>query len=145
MLNVDTIKNGLVIDHIHAGLGWKVFKWLKLDSAAFTTALIMNANSKKSGKKDIIKIDSVINIDYSILGFIDSNITVNVIQNGQIARKIVLSLPDKVESVIRCKNPRCITTTETYITPQFRLTNPEKREYRCLYCDAAHTAGNFEV
>ena len=88
MLNVDTIKNGLVIDHIQAGLGWRVFKWLGLDKANFATALIMNASSGKSGKKDIIKIDNIINIDYSVLGFIDSNITVNVIQDSKIARKI---------------------------------------------------------
>lgn len=139
MLNIAEIKNGLVIDHIQAGLGWKVFKWLGLDKANFATALIMNANSNKSGKKDIIKIDNIISIDYSILGFIDSNISVNVIQDSKIVRKIKMELPPKVEGIIKCKNPRCITVTETYVTPEFRLTNPEKREYRCIYCDALHT------
>lgn len=135
MLNVDTIKNGLVIDHIQAGLGWRVFNWLGLDKANFATALIMNASSGKTIKKDIIKIDNIINIDYSILGFIDSNITVNVIQDSKIVRKIKMELPPKVEGVISCKNPRCITVTENYVTPQFRLTNPQKKEYRCIYCD----------
>ena len=141
MLNVDTIKNGLVIDHIQAGLGWRVFKWLGLDKANFATALIMNASSGKSGKKDIIKIDNIINIDYSVLGFIDSNITVNVIQDSKIASKIKMELPSKVEGAIRCKNPRCITITENYVTPQFRLTNPEKKEYRCIYCDDLYKGG----
>ena len=135
MLNVDTIKNGLVIDHIQAGLGWRVFKWLGLDKANFATALIMNASSGKSGKKDIIKIDNIINIDYSVLGFIDSNITVNVIQDSKIARKIKMELPSKVEGVIRCKNPRCITSVEQELPQEFVLTDRNKRIYRCIYCE----------
>ncbi len=145
MLNIAEIKNGLVIDHIQAGLGWKVFKWLGLDNASFTTALIVNASSQKTGKKDMIKIDNMINIDYSVLGFIDSNISVNVISDGKIVRKIKMSLPQKVEGVIHCKNPRCITSTEKYVMPSFRLTNPEKREYRCCFCDAPFKSGHFEI
>ena len=138
MINIAEIKNGLVIDHIQAGTGWKVFKWLGLDKVNFSTALIMDASSKKTGKKDIIKIDNIINIDYSVLGFIDSNITVNVIQDSKITRKIKMELPEKIENVIECKNPRCITITEQYVPQEFKLVNREKKEYRCIYCDALH-------
>ncbi len=141
MINIAEIKNGLVIDHIHAGSGWKVFKWLGLDKAKFPTALIVNAVSQKTGTKDIIKIDNIINIDYSVLGFIDSNITVNVIQDSKIVRKIKMELPEKVENVIQCKNPRCITITETYVPQEFRLVDRTKKQYRCVYCDAMYKAG----
>ena len=97
MLNIAEIKNGLVIDHIQAGSGWKVFRYLGLDKAKFTTALIMNAQSVKSGKKDIIKIDNILNIDYSVLGYIDPNITVNVIQDSKITKKIKMELPDDIK------------------------------------------------
>ncbi len=143
MLNVNTIKNGLVIDHIHAGSGWEIYQWLGLDKAPFTSCLIQNVHSEKSGKKDIIKIDNIINIDYSILGYIDPNITVNVIQDGIIARKIKMELPEKVEGVIKCKNPRCITVTEHYMKQEFRLANREKKQYRCIYCDATYEAGTI--
>lgn len=145
MINVAEIKNGLVIDHIHAGSGWKVFKWLGLDKASFSTALIMNASSQKSGKKDIIKVDNIINIDYSVLGFIDPNITVNVIQDGKIARKIKMTLPEKVQGIISCKNPRCITMTEHYVPQEFRLVDVEKKTYRCMYCDTLVKAGATDV
>jgi aspartate carbamoyltransferase regulatory subunit len=145
MINVAEIKNGLVIDHIQAGTGWKVFKWLGLDKGNFASALIMNATSQKSGKKDIIKVDNLINIDYSILGFFDTNITVNVIQDGKIARKIKMALPDKVEGVIKCKNPRCITMTEHYVPQDFRLVDKEKKVYRCVYCDTLIKAGAVEM
>ena len=129
MLNIESIKSGLVIDHIRAGSGAKIFSWLGLDKAEYSVALIMNVPSKAMGKKDIIKIDNIINIDYSVLGFIDPNITVNVIKNEQIAEKITLSLPEKVENVIKCKNPRCITTTENYISQIFHLVDKEKGQY----------------
>ena len=145
MINVAEIKNGLVIDHIQAGTGWKVFKWLGLDKGNFASALIMNATSQKSGKKDIIKVDNLINIDYSVLGFFDANITVNVIQDGKIARKIKMALPDKVEGVIKCKNPRCITMTEHYVPQDFRLVHKEKKVYRCVYCDTLIKAGAVEM
>ncbi|MBP5442760.1 MAG: aspartate carbamoyltransferase regulatory subunit [Treponema sp.] len=145
MINVAEIKNGLVIDHIHAGTGWKVFKWLGLDNVKFSCVLIINAVSHKTGTKDIIKIDNIINIDYSVLGFIDSNITVSVIQDSKVVRKIKMELPEKVENVIQCKNPRCITTTEHYVPQQFRLVDKEKKQYRCIYCDAMYTAGNVGV
>ena len=140
MLSVNTIKNGLVIDHIRAGCGPRIFSWLGLDKANFRVALIMNVPSRKLGKKDIIKIDNIINIDYSVLGFIDPNITVNVVQNEEIVKKIDLVLPDKVENVIRCKNPRCITTSEPYLSQVFRLVNRERSEYRCEYCDELYHA-----
>lgn len=143
MINIAEIKNGLVIDHIQAGTGWKVFKWLGLDKANFSTALIMNAASKKSERKDMIKIDNIINIDNSVLGYIDANITVNVIQDSKIVRKIKMSLPDKIEGVIECKNPRCITMTEHYVPQEFHLVNREKQEYRCVYCDALYKSGTI--
>ena len=139
MINITEIKNGLVIDHIHAGSGWKVFKWLGLDNARFTTALIVNAASQKSGRKDIIKVDNIINIDYSVLGFIDPNITVNVIQDSKIVRKIKMELPEKVENVMQCKNPRCITTIEQELPQVFRLTDRENRVYRCKYCEETYS------
>ena len=144
MLNIDTIKNGLVIDHIKSGLGAQIFHYLGLDKADFSCALIMNVPSKKFGRKDIIKIDNIINIDYSVLGFIDPNISIAVIQDEKIVRKIKMQLPDRVESVIRCKNPRCITMTEKYVTPTFRLMNREKAQYACLYCDALYSSGKIE-
>ena len=140
MLSVNTIKNGLVIDHIRSGCGPRIFSWLGLDKANFRVALIMNVPSRKLGKKDIIKIDNIINIDYSVLGFIDPNITVNVVQNEEIVKKIDLVLPEKVENVIRCKNPRCITTSESYLSQVFRLVNRERSEYRCEYCDELYHA-----
>ena len=142
MLNVDTIKNGLVIDHIRAGFGPRIFTWLGLDKADSCVALIMNVPSKTHGKKDIIKIDNIINIDYSVLGFIDPNITVNVVSEEKISRKIRLTLPEKVENVIRCKNPRCITSTETYIPHVFKLVDKTRGEYRCEYCDELIRAEN---
>lgn len=144
MLNVDTIKNGLVIDHIKSGFGPQIFHFLGLDKANFSCALIMNVPSKKSGKKDIIKIDNIINIDYSVLGFIDPNISINVIKDEQIVRKIKMELPERVENVIHCKNPRCITMTEHYIPQVFKLVNREKSQYRCEYCDALYTAGSID-
>lgn len=140
MLSVNTIKNGLVIDHIRAGSGPRIFSWLGLDKASYRVALIMNVPSQKLDKKDIIKIDNIINIDYSVLGFIDPNITVNVVQNEEIVKKIDLVLPEKVENVIRCKNPRCITTSESYLSQVFRLVNRERSEYRCEYCDELYHA-----
>ncbi len=145
MLNVNTIKNGLVIDHIRAGTGPRIFSWLGLDKADFCVALIMNVESKKSGTKDIIKIDNIINIDYSVLGFIDPNITVNVIMDEHIARKITLSLPERVENIIQCKNPRCITSTEKYVPHVFRLVDRKRAEYRCEYCDNLYRAGVGEI
>ncbi|MCI1208998.1 MAG: aspartate carbamoyltransferase regulatory subunit [Treponema sp.] len=145
MLNVDTIKNGLVIDHIRAGYGPRIFQWLGLDKAKYTAALIMNVNSKRTGAKDIIKIDNILNIDYSVLGFIDPNITINEIKNEKISRKIQLSLPERVENVIRCRNPRCITMTEHYVPQVFLLVDKKKTLYRCEYCDTIVNAHSEDI
>ncbi|MEW8973455.1 MAG: aspartate carbamoyltransferase regulatory subunit [Tissierellaceae bacterium] len=139
MLNIDSISNGVVIDHIKPGIGYSIFRHLSLDKADFTVALIMNAPSKKYGRKDLIKIENNINIDLDVLGFIDPNITINIIQNGKIVEKINLSLPEKVERVIRCNNPRCITSIERDITHRFVLLDGEEGSYRCDYCDHIYT------
>ena len=145
MLNVDTIKNGVVIDHIRAGAGMQIFSWLGLDKADYSVALIMNVASNQMGRKDIIKIDNNINIDFSVLGFIDPNITINIIMDERIAKKITLKLPEKVENVIKCKNPRCITSTESYIPHIFRLSDRKRAEYHCEYCDELYRAGVGDV
>lgn len=135
MLNINSITKGIVIDHIKAGWGLKIFDYLKLNKADFTVALIMNAVSKKYGRKDIIKIENVIDIDLAMLGFIDPNITVNIIENEVITEKINLSLPDRVQGIIKCKNPRCITSEERDIIHKFLLINKDKGIYKCEYCD----------
>lgn len=135
MLTINSIRNGIVIDHISAGLGIKIFNYLGLDKVDYAVALIMNAESRKLSKKDIIKIENHIDIDYTVLGLLDPNITVDIIENEVIREKIKLSLPDKVENVIKCKNPRCITSVEKYVTNVFYLVDHAKGEYRCKYCD----------
>ncbi|WP_102401132.1 aspartate carbamoyltransferase regulatory subunit [Haloimpatiens massiliensis] len=138
MLKVDSVKKGIVIDHIKAGMGMKIFNFLGLDKIDGSVALIMNACSEKMGKKDIIKIDNVINMDFTMIGIMDPNATVNIIENERIKEKIALKLPDKVEDLIKCKNPRCITSVEKYIPHVFYLVDREKGQYRCKYCDEAH-------
>ena len=143
MLNIEKIRNGIVIDHIKAGLGIRVFNWLGLDKSPYTVAFVVNASSREMGQKDIIKIDNTISINFNILGLIDPNITVNIIEDEKITEKIQLKLPEKVENVILCKNPRCITSTEKYIPHIFYLENAEERTYRCEYCDEIRFAGDF--
>ena len=143
MLNIEKIRNGVVIDHIKAGHGIRIFNWLGLDKSPHTVAFVVNANSREMGQKDIIKIDNTIAINFNILGLIDPNITVNIIENEIITEKIKLKLPEKVENVILCKNPRCITSTEKYIPHIFHLENQEERTYRCEYCDEIRFAGDF--
>jgi aspartate carbamoyltransferase regulatory subunit len=143
MLNIEKIKNGIVIDHIKAGLGIQIFNWLGLDKVPYTVAFVANANSTKCGKKDVIKIDNTIMINFDVLGLIDPNITVSVIENEHVTKKIKLQLPQKVENVLICKNPRCITSTEKYLTHVFHLENKEQRTYRCEYCDEIISAGDF--
>jgi len=144
MLNIEQIKNGIVIDHIKAGLGIRIFNWLRLDKAPYTVAFVANATSEKCAKKDIIKIDNTISINLDVLGLIDPNITVNIIENERITKKIKLQLPKKVENVLICKNPRCICFTEKYIIHVFHLENPDTRTYRCEYCDEIISAGDFK-
>jgi len=143
MLNIDKIKNGIVIDHIKAGQGIKIFNWLGLDKAPYTVAFVINANSKILGRKDVIKIDNDITINFDVLGLIDPNITVSIIKDEGIKDKIKLKLPEKVENVLICKNPRCITSTEKYVPHVFHLDNPELQTYRCEYCDEIRSAGDF--
>ncbi|MDF2616325.1 MAG: aspartate carbamoyltransferase regulatory subunit [Sedimentibacter sp.] len=138
MLNIDSVNKGLVIDHIQAGKAMQIYKYLNLDKMDCSVAIIKNAKSKKMGKKDIIKIEDKINLDLDVLGFIDPNITVNVIDNGQIIRKINLELPSTIEDIVKCKNPRCITSIEQEIVNKFKLTDKEKKIYRCVYCDTAY-------
>ena len=143
MLNIEKIRNGIVIDHIRSGQGIRIFNWLGLDKAPYTVAFVVNASSRHMGRKDIIKIDNTITINFDILGLIDPNITVNIIEDEKITEKIKLKMPKKVENVILCKNPRCITSTENYIPHIFHLENPEQRSYRCEYCDEIRSAGDF--
>lgn len=135
-MNIDSIKNGFVIDHITAGLGMKIFNLLNLDGLDCSVALIKNVPSKKMGKKDIIKIDADIEVNTDILGYVDPDVTVNVIKNGVIAEKRQIELPRQLTGVIKCKNPRCITTTEQELPQIFKLTDKENRIYRCLYCES---------
>jgi aspartate carbamoyltransferase regulatory subunit len=143
MLNIEKIKSGIVIDHIKAGQGIRIFNWLGLDKAPYTVAFVVNANSSKMVKKDLIKIDETIFIDFDLLGLIDPNITVKIIEDEKITKRIKLKLPEKVKNVIICKNPRCITSTEKYIPHIFHLEDPERRTYRCEYCDEIRYAGDF--
>lgn len=135
-LNVSSIEEGFVLDHIQAGKSMDIYKYLKLDKLDCTVAIIRNARSNKMGKKDIMKIECPIDvIDLDILGFIDHNITVNIIQQNKIVEKRQLTLPKQIVNVIRCKNPRCITSIEQGLDQVFVLTDPEKEEYRCKYCE----------
>ncbi len=138
MLNIDSIKNGLVIDHITEGKGIEIFNYLGLKKVDYPVALIINACSGKLKKKDIIKIENKIDLDLEILGLIDSNITINKIENEKIVDKIKLKLPQEVANILKCKNPRCITTTENNITHKFYLGDREEKKYRCVYCDALY-------
>ncbi len=135
MLEITSIEKGIVIDHIQAGYGIQLFNYLKLDKAEYTVALIHNAFSKIMGKKDIIKINNAINIDYDFLGLIDPNITINIIEDGKITQKVKLEVPKVVKNIIICKNPRCVTSIETYFDQVFHLVDKEKGSYRCEYCD----------
>ena len=132
---VDSIERGIVIDHITAGTGHRILDALNIDTKAHTVAFIMNATSEKHGRKDLIKIVDVTDVDLTVLGLLDPNATVNVIENGQIVKKINLALPEKVTDVIKCKNPRCVTSVERNAHHVFHLMNAETREYRCEYCD----------
>ncbi len=133
-MNIDGIKNGIVIDHITAGKGMQLYQMLELGQLDCCVAVIQNVTSKKTGKKDLIKIDSdSIRINLDVIGFVSPNATVNVIENGEIVKKEHIALPKRLTNIIRCKNPRCITTTEQEIEHIFVLT--EKGEYRCLYCE----------
>ena len=136
MLNISGIHEGYVLDHIQAGMSLRIYHDLKLDEMDCTVAIIRNAKSNKMGKKDIIKVECPVDsLDLDILGFIDHNITVNVISGGRIVEKKELRLPKKITNVIKCKNPRCITSIEQELDQVFVLTDPVKEVYRCMYCE----------
>lgn len=135
MLNIDSLEHGIVIDHITAGTAMKLYKLLGLDSLDCSVAIIKNAKSSKYGKKDIIKIEGKTDLNLDILGVIDHNITINVIDMGKIAEKRSLELPKQVTNVIQCKNPRCISNAEAGVDHIFRLCDNESQRYRCIYCE----------
>ncbi len=134
---IDSINDGIVIDHITSGMSMILYKYLNLDKLTCSVAIIKNAPSTKNGKKDIIKIDRPIDIDVDVLGYLDPGVSVNVIKDGEIIKKFHPGLPEKLVNVIMCKNPRCISQEEQEITHIFKLSDPNKRVYRCLYCESA--------
>ena len=135
-MNIDAIKNGIVIDHIKAGKSMEIYDYLNLGELDCTVAVIKNVVSKKMGKKDIIKIDSEFDIDFNILGVIDNDITVNIIKDGVRVSKEKPQLPKEITNVVKCKNPRCITSTEQEIPHIFKLTDEKNGVYRCIYCES---------
>ena len=134
-MNIDSIQNGVVIDHITAGRGMRLYELLRLQDLDCSVAMIRNVSSRKMGKKDIIKIDADIPINLDAIGYVDPNATVNIIRDGKLVEKKVIGLPERLTNVLFCKNPRCITTTEQELNHVFRLTDPAHRIYRCLYCE----------
>ena len=136
-MNIGQIKDGIVLDHITAGNSMNIYNVLNLGKLDCTVALIKNAESPKMGKKDIIKISTLMNIDLDILGYLDPGITVNIIRNSEVAERRQVELPQRVVDVIKCKNPRCITSVEREIVHEFKLTDPVKKVYRCIYCEQA--------
>jgi len=134
-MEVNSIENGIVIDHIRAGLGLKVLSYLGVDTRKDTVALIMNAQSKKNVRKDLIKIENLLDVDLTALGLLDCGATVNYIVDGKLVKKVKLALPERVTDVIKCKNPRCVTSEEPAIPHVFLLVDAETEEYRCEYCD----------
>ncbi len=135
-MHIDSIKNGLVLDHIQAGNAMKIYNLLRLDKLECTVAIIKNVPSKKMGKKDIIKIDSALDINLEVIGYVDSGITIDVIKDSELVEKKHVDLPDVLHGVLRCKNPRCITSAEPKLDQVFTLTDRENKVYRCMYCEA---------
>jgi len=134
-MNIDAISNGIVIDHIPAGCGMKLYEKLHLDALDCAVAIIKNAHSGKDGKKDIIKIDAEIGLDFELIGYFAPNAKINIIRDGKVAEKRSVSLPKLLTNVIQCKNPRCITTVEQELDQVFRLSDPDHGIYRCVYCE----------
>ena len=137
-MNIDGVNTGIVLDHIKAGKSMQIYELLGLDKINNCVAIIQNADSAKYGKKDIIKIDQIIDLDFDVLGYIDSNITVNIVKDGKLERKHHMELPQTLKNVVKCKNPRCITSVEEEIVHTFKLVDKENKVYRCIYCDAEH-------
>lgn len=132
---IGQIKDGIVLDHITAGRGAEIYRVLELSKLNCTVAMIERAESPKMGRKDIIKIGQVLDIDFDVLGYIDPGITVNIIRDGKVAERRHLSLPERVVGVLKCKNPRCITSVEQELVHEFKLTDPANQVYRCIYCE----------
>ncbi len=135
-MNIDSIKNGIVIDHIKAKMGLEIYDVLKLGELDCSVAIITNARSEKMGRKDIIKIDRAIDLDLDILGYLDPNITVNIIKDDVRVEKYHVELPKEIRNIIKCKNPRCITSSEQELEQVFVLVDKDKKKYRCKYCEA---------
>ena len=135
MLNIGGLKEGVVIDHIKAGGAMEIYNYLGLENLDCSVAIIKNAKSNKKGKKDSIKIEGPITVNLEVLGVLDENITINVIQDNKIVEKKALPLPEVVTNVIKCKNPRCITSIEQELPHRFKLTDKKNRIYRCMYCE----------
>ena len=133
---IGQLVDGIVLDHITAGKGMEIYNVLGLGELNCTVALVKNADSAKMGKKDIIKIGQLMDLNVEVLGYLDPGITVNIIQNGQRVKRERLTLPEKVTGIIKCKNPRCITSTEQELVHEFKLTDREKKVYRCIYCES---------
>lgn len=134
-MNIDAIQNGIVIDHITAGSGMKLYELLGLDALDVSVAIIKNVTSKKMGKKDIIKIDADIPVDLNVIGYVDPSATVNYIKDGKLYEKRNIEMPETLVNVIKCKNPRCITSCEQELNHIFRLADREHKIYRCIYCE----------
>ena len=132
---IGDIKDGIVLDHITAGQGKRIYDILDLSSLNCTVAMIERAESPKMGSKDIIKIGQVLDIDFEVLGYVDPGITVNIIRDGKVSERRRLTLPERVVGVLKCKNPRCITSVEQELTHEFKLTDARNRVYRCIYCE----------
>lgn len=137
MLAIDSISRGVVIDHIKAGRSMDIYHSLGLDQLDCTVAIIKNVKSKKQGRKDIIKVEDRLDLDLEALGYIDPDITVNIIEGDRVAEKKNLALPQRITNIVRCKNPRCITSIEQELPHVFKLADPERRVYRCVYCEQA--------
>ena len=135
-MNIDSIKNGYVIDHIKPGKALEIYEYLKLGELDCSVAIIKNAKSGKMGKKDIIKIDQKLNIDMNVLGYIDSNITINVIEDDKRVKKFHPEIPEKLVNIVKCKNPRCITSVEQELDQVSILTDRVNGVYRCKYCES---------
>ena len=135
-MNIDSIQNGVVLDHIQAGKCMEIYKHLKLDELDCSVAIIKNVNSRKMGKKDIIKVDGTVDIDIDAIGYVDPKATVNIIRDEKLVEKRDIVLPERLVNVVRCKNPRCISSTEQELDQVFVLKDRDKGIYRCLYCEA---------
>ncbi len=135
-MNIDAIRNGIVLDHIKAGKSMEIYQLLELDKLSCSVAIIKNVVSKKMGKKDIIKIDTELDVDLDVLGYIDPDISVNIIRDGELVEKKHVTLPEQIRGILKCKNPRCITSVEQELPQVFKLTNRSARIYRCIYCEA---------